>query len=310
LTKSQAVAIDSPGKSGAKFYLSYDRRFIIKTLQTEEVEQMHVLLKHYHPYVVERHGKTLLPQYIGMYRLTVEGQETYLVVTRNIFSSYLPVHVKYDLKGSTVDRDASEKEKEKELPTLKDNDLIKDGTKIHITEDAKANFMDMLNADVTFLAKMNVMDYSLCLGIHDCERAEKEEKERLENGGGESEERGTTEDEAEEDSPASPELQMPTPPDSPGRIRPCDNDADFDPEEEGGALNPKRDIYAIQSSDDAPKKEVYFMALVDVLTNYGVKKRTAQAAKTLKHGAGAEISTIHPEQYAKRFLEFISKALE
>lgn len=43
------MAIDSPGKSGAKFYLSYDRRFIIKTLQTEEVEQMHVLLKHYHP---------------------------------------------------------------------------------------------------------------------------------------------------------------------------------------------------------------------------------------------------------------------
>ena len=48
-----------------------------------------------------------------------------------------------------MDRDASEKEKEKELPTLKDNDLIKDGTKIHITEDSKTNFMDMLNADVT-----------------------------------------------------------------------------------------------------------------------------------------------------------------
>lgn len=48
-----------------------------------------------------------------------------------------------------MDRDASEKEKEKELPTLKDNDLIKDGTKIHITEEAKATFMDMLNADVT-----------------------------------------------------------------------------------------------------------------------------------------------------------------
>ncbi|OQR76520.1 phosphatidylinositol 5-phosphate 4-kinase type-2 alpha-like [Tropilaelaps mercedesae] len=325
LTKAQAVAIDSPGKSGAKFYLSYDRRFIIKTLQTEEVEQMHVLLKHYHPYVVERHGKTLLPQYIGMYRLTVEGQETYLVVTRNIFSSYLPVHVKYDLKGSTVDREASEKEKEKELPTLKDNDLIKDGTKIHITQEAKGIFVDMLHADVTFLAKMNVMDYSLCLGIHDCERAEKEERERLENGGGtgDSEDRGTTEDEAEDESPASPGiggpdgLQMPTPPDSPGRIRagePGDGlgygDVDFDPEEEGGALDPKRDIYAIPSNEGAPKKEVYFMALVDVLTNYGVKKRTAQAAKTLKHGAGAEISTIHPEQYAKRFLEFITKALE
>ena len=48
--------IDSPGKSGAKFYLSYDQLYIIKTLTSEEIEQMHSLLKQYHPFVVERHG--------------------------------------------------------------------------------------------------------------------------------------------------------------------------------------------------------------------------------------------------------------
>lgn len=58
------------------------------------------------------------------------------------------------------------------------------------------------------------------------------------------------------------------------------------------------------------KNELYFMALIDILTKYGVKKRTAQAAKTVKHGAGAEISTVHPDQYAKRFLEFLSKCVE
>lgn len=41
-----------------------------------------------------------------------------------------------------------------------------------------------------------------------------------------------------------------------------------------------------------------------------MKKRTAKAAKSMKHGAGAEISTVHPEQYAKRFLEFIDKCIE
>lgn len=41
-----------------------------------------------------------------------------------------------------------------------------------------------------------------------------------------------------------------------------------------------------------------------------MKKRTAQAAKTMKHGAGAEISTVHPEQYAKRFLEFVDKCID
>jgi len=58
------------------------------------------------------------------------------------------------------------------------------------------------------------------------------------------------------------------------------------------------------------RREIYFMALIDVLTVYGVKKRTAQAAKTMKHGAGAEISTVRPDQYARRFLEFIDRVIK
>lgn len=55
---------------------------------------------------------------------------------------------KYDLKGSTVDREASTKELEKDLPTLKDNDFMKDGTKIYIGEEAKQQLMETLTADV------------------------------------------------------------------------------------------------------------------------------------------------------------------
>ena len=41
-----------------------------------------------------------------------------------------------------------------------------------------------------------------------------------------------------------------------------------------------------------------------------MKKRTAQAAKTVKHGSGAEISTVKPEQYARRFMDFVTKAID
>lgn len=34
----------------------------------------------------------------------------------------------------------------------------------------------------------------------------------------------------------------------------------------------------------APQKEVYFMGLIDVLTQYDTKKKAAHAAKTVKHG--------------------------
>lgn len=93
LTRSPPVQIDSSGKSGAQFYRSYDKLFMIKSLTSEEVERMHSFLKQYHPYIVERHGHTLLPQYLALYRLTVEGEQSYFVVMRNVFSSHLPVHM-------------------------------------------------------------------------------------------------------------------------------------------------------------------------------------------------------------------------
>merc|ERR1711994_16642 len=158
--------IDSPGRSGAKFYLSQDKLYVIKTLESVEVEQMHSLLKQYHPFIVERHGKTLLPQYLGMYRLTVDNVEHYLVVMRNIFSNHLRIHKKYDLTGSTIDREASQKERGKDDPTFKDNDFLNDGVKICIGEEAKSKLMETLAADVEFLTKLHIMDYSLLLGVH------------------------------------------------------------------------------------------------------------------------------------------------
>ena len=60
---------------------------------------------------------------------------------------------------------------------------------------------------------------------------------------------------------------------------------------------------------DTDRPVYYYMALIDILTHYGMKKRTANAAKQVKHGSGAEISTVKPEQYAKRFTDFVNKIL-
>ncbi|CAG0899210.1 unnamed protein product [Cyprideis torosa] len=300
LTASQPIPLDSPGRSNARFYLSHDHLFVIKTLMSEEVEHMHSFLKHYHGYIVEAHGKTLLPQYMGLYRLTVDGVEHYMVVMRNVFSYNFRIHWKYDLKGSTVERMASDREKEKDLPTLKDNDFVNNGQKIYIGPEAKEKLMETLKADCAFLTKLNVMDYSLLLGIHDCERGEMEEeadaRAALEEG-------QQDEDTGGEDSGGDHPSMVPTPPDSPGhaRVRGTSN----------GQIDPQTDIFAIPSQDTAPRREIYFLAIIDALTHYGVKKQAAKAAKTMKYGDKAEgISTVEPEQYARRFLEFMARAIE
>ncbi|XP_046387705.1 phosphatidylinositol 5-phosphate 4-kinase type-2 alpha isoform X1 [Ischnura elegans] len=332
-SRSQPVLVDSPGKSGAKFYQSWDKLFIVKTLTSEEVERMHSFLKHYHPYIVERHGKTLLPQYLGMYRLTVDGVEHYVVVMRNVFSNHLRTHRKFDLKGSTVDREASDKEKEKDLPTLKDNDFVKEGLKVYIGDEAKEKLLETLTADVGFLTKLHLMDYSLLLGLHDVERAEEErhqaaaaaaaaaaagssDGEDVDGAGGDGGGGIGTLDEDDEDSSGSGVVRGPmglhgggyigmtTPPDSP---RTLVREAGL----HDGCIIPELDIYAVPSAENAPRKEIYFLALIDVLTHYGVKKQAAKAAKTVKYGANVDgISTCDPEQYGKRFIEFMSKAIE
>ena len=50
-----------------------------------------IIIIRYHPYIVERHGKTLLPQYLAMYRLTVDNVEHYMVLMRNVFTGHLRV---------------------------------------------------------------------------------------------------------------------------------------------------------------------------------------------------------------------------
>lgn len=304
LTRSQPLPDDSSGKSGAKFYLSSDKLFIIKTLTSEEVERMHSFLKYYHPYIVERHGKTLLPQYLGMYRLTVDNVEHYIVITRNVFSNHLSTHRKFDLKGSTVDREASEKELEKELPTYKDNDFVNQQMKVYIGEDAKQKLMETLSADVEFLTKLHLMDYSLLLGIHEVERGEIELQREREL---EAENAGMESDESEAGSGLENRgFGFNTPPDSPNAIFFREQSLQY----EGGII-PELDIYAIPSCDTAPVKEIYFIAVIDVLTHYGVKKQAAKAAKTVKYGSNVDgISTCDPEQYAKRFMDFMSKAIE
>ncbi|MXQ88332.1 hypothetical protein E5288_WYG021297 [Bos mutus] len=285
LTRSAPLPNDSQARSGARFHTSYDKRYIIKTITSEDVAEMHNILKKYHQYIVECHGITLLPQFLGMYRLNVDGVEIYVIVTRNVFSHRLSVYRKYDLKGSTVAREASDKEKAKELPTLKDNDFINEGQKIYIDDNNKKVFLEKLKKDVEFLAQLKLMDYSLLVGIHDRELGTESLAvswgcTRLSH------------------SPCCLCFQTLNPSPLPHSSANCPRRCHH------LSHNPVSHPFA-----DSPRKEVYFMAIIDILTHYDAKKKAAHAAKTVKHGAGAEISTVNPEQYSKRFLDFIGHIL-
>ncbi len=67
---------------------------------------------------------------------------------RNVLSTKLKIHFKYDVKGSTVDRSATDKEKLNPCPTLKDNDFLEGKRTIDLGSEQKRIFMERLKRDV------------------------------------------------------------------------------------------------------------------------------------------------------------------
>ena len=254
----------------------------------------------YHQYIVEAHTETLLPQYLAMYRNTVDTKEYYYIVLRNVFSSKKKIHKKYDLKGSRIDREAKGSEKEQSTPTFKDNDFTQENTKLHIGEQARLNVLEKLKKDVNFLSSLNIMDYSLLVGIHDGDVIDSSDNED-ENDNEEEFDTGEDSADALEDGASAEE--------DGGNARPAllrtastgsgtHDEGSYDPE-----------LYAINSFEE-DNHETYYCGIIDVLSYYGATKKAAHAAKTVKHGAGAEISTVKPQLYASRFLEFIETVFE
>ncbi|XP_063681223.1 phosphatidylinositol 5-phosphate 4-kinase type-2 alpha-like isoform X3 [Bolinopsis microptera] len=266
---------------GHKYFYSKDNKFVVKIFHSEEVEFMHSILNVYYNYAVEKAGQTLLPQYLAMYKITVSSIEYHMIVMKNVFAVNLRIHKKYDLKGSKVDRAATDKD-----PTLKDCDFLNEDMKIRVGEEKRKHILAMLESDVQFLSQLKIMDYSLLLGTHNVAQ-------------------GHEEREMDEEHSSSDDLL-----DGEEFNNNKDSDVPMEIEEEEEEVEDQiyENGYTYFSDPAISNKEVYCFGLIDVLTKYNATKRAAHTAKTMKHGSGAEISTVRPESYSKRFLEFMSNA--
>eukprot|EP00604_Paraphysomonas_vestita_P002825 CAMPEP_0174818036 /NCGR_PEP_ID=MMETSP1107-20130205/626_1 /TAXON_ID=36770 /ORGANISM="Paraphysomonas vestita, Strain GFlagA" /LENGTH=422 /DNA_ID=CAMNT_0016029335 /DNA_START=900 /DNA_END=2169 /DNA_ORIENTATION=+ len=82
----------------------------------------------------------------------------------SVFDTPSQINTIYDLKGSLVGRSATPAERESG-GVLKDNDLLADGVKLKLGS-KRDLFLSQIEKDATFLSELNIMDYSLLVGIH------------------------------------------------------------------------------------------------------------------------------------------------
>ncbi|WVQ77095.1 hypothetical protein IAR50_006778 [Cryptococcus sp. DSM 104548] len=178
------------GKSKAGFWMSKDKKFIVKELVSKwTVSDMHALLEispAYFNYMAGTHNKaTSLAKIVGFYTVTIKDlhsghkRQLDLLVMENLFCNQ-SISQTFDLKG-IEGRKVVKRKTEGEIEgaevkgpgTLFDADWLEDMQKdlILLQPHARKILLDAIALDTKFLASQSIMDYSLLLGIDDSSRS-------------------------------------------------------------------------------------------------------------------------------------------
>ncbi|XP_075549405.1 uncharacterized protein LOC142583037 isoform X3 [Dermacentor variabilis] len=299
--------LTNPGASGSVFYLTNDDEFIVKTVQHKEAEFLQNLLPGYYMNL-NQNPRTLLPKFYGLYCYQCGGKNVRVVLMNNLLPSVVPMHQKYDLKGSTYKRKANKHERSKRSPTFKDLDFLEhhpDG--ILLEADTYNALIKTIQRDCRVLESFKIMDYSLLVGIHNIDQAARERTEQQSQGA--KDEVKLNSAGSEEDSSFKPTGSGLTRSKSVNRQRL----ANFSTAME----SIQADVEPIDHDEDVPtggiparnskgERLLLFIGVIDILQSYRLKKKLEHTWKSMFHD-GDSVSVHRPSFYAQRFQDFMAK---
>ncbi|RYP44029.1 hypothetical protein DL768_009460 [Monosporascus sp. mg162] len=158
----------------ADFEAKQNSTLDMRTLHHAEHKFLRKILKDYYEHVMDN-PNTLLSQFYGLHRVKLPyGKKIYFVVMNNLFPPHRDIHQTFDLKGSTVGRDCKEKDLAKNpRATLKDLNWFQRHQHLEFGVEKERLFLEQLYRDVRLLQRLQIMDYSLLIGIHDLRRGNK-----------------------------------------------------------------------------------------------------------------------------------------
>lgn len=276
------------GKSGMLFFFTRDRRYVLKTVKTNEMTVLvdNGLLKTYVRHMADN-PDSLICRFFGLYtfKMGKPAREINLVCMQNSFDTRLVLHEKYDLKGSTANR----------WCTPRFGSVLKDlnfgNSKLYLDSKDRVDFLKQCERDTAILEQFNVMDYSLLLGVHKpTDTPEKVQKNLLLlSMASQLEVRISRRTSTINTAPTKPS------PAASSSVRPNGN-------------RWQRDFGGIQGVDpDTQKPQVYIMQIIDLLQSYDTGKRLENLIKSQMTEEVSEISAVNPKTYRARFLAYMAK---
>nr|XP_033779541.1 phosphatidylinositol 4-phosphate 5-kinase type-1 alpha isoform X2 [Geotrypetes seraphini] len=281
LCNEPLIELSNSGASGSLFYVSGDDEFIIKTVQHKEAEFLQKLLPGYYMNL-NQNPRTLLPKFYGLYCVQAGGKNIRIVVMNNLLPCAMKMHLKYDLKGSTYKRRASLKEREKRFPTYKDLDFMQDiPDGLFLDTDMYSALCKTIQRDCLVLQSFKIMDYSLLVGVHNLDQAQKEWA---------AVDRTVLSDTRR---PAGQKALYSTAMESiQGEAR------------HGGPIETDDQMGGIPARSAKGERLLLYVGIIDVLQAYRFIKKLEHSWKALVHD-GDTVSVHRPGFYAERFQRFM-----
>ncbi|KAJ2781543.1 Phosphatidylinositol-4-phosphate 5-kinase [Coemansia javaensis] len=304
--------VGSSGKSGSFFYYSQDYRFIIKTVHHTEHKFMRRILPQYYQFVCDN-PHTLLSRIYGLHRIKLpQGRKVHFIVMSNILPPNKDIHAQFDLKGSMQGRELSAELASRPRACMKDRNWVNMRQRLHLGPAKRRAFVRQLINDVTLLIRLNIMDYSLLVGIHDLAKGNAaklrdttlamfdpqttdiQQLNRLTRA------HTIRKKVVHTDPVALDALPHGTLPPLPESMFPELRHSIFY-REDGGILSTDK--------DDCPAQLIYYLGVIDILTPYNAVKRAEHVVKSVVHDS-TQISAVNPRRYGLRFLRFTIRSLD
>ena len=293
---------ESEGRSGNFFINTDDKQYILKTITFEDVELIRSLLLEKMANHFNSHNDSIIGRLYGLYKLKIKTglfseDEIYFILMKNVFGTFQDnVLCKYDLKGSALNRKVELDGEKIDQEVMKDLNFLEIEGGLMLNDKTTKKLMTVSANDVTFLASLGIMDYSLLVvklslnkdeiievfGRFHRKKTEKEISFIL--GEREMESKSSFSDENIDEYKDDSILNM--------------DNVRFDVTQIG---NLKKYIFPSLKADVA-----YIIAIIDFFQLYNLRKNLETQFKRFKANK-QDISSVPPEEYVIRFINNMSK---
>uniref|UniRef100_F6WMZ2 PIPK domain-containing protein n=2 Tax=Ciona intestinalis TaxID=7719 RepID=F6WMZ2_CIOIN len=332
----------SNSKSGQNFFLTNNKQFMIKTITKTEANFFMKILKKYTNHF-EEYPHSLLVKFVGLHSIKIKklSKPVYFVVMLSIFYPGERIRARYDIKGCLIGRYTDPPpEGSNAVVILKEKNL--EGKSVKLGEQ-RTWFLTQIEIDTKFLQDIEVLDYSLLVGVQPLQNDEISRSRKLSTVISRAQKsvskshsispplHPTLVDplQDEEHLPGMVETNTTTNPNPPSPQ--CSCDCQVSPslnlqrdETPGSPLTPPHAMYCTRDvigPEESLKQnrrllpdyrnelhvvdgeERYYVGIIDFFTRFTLKKRLENAYKKLIYPP-LSFSTVHPDVFAKRFRKY------